>query len=456
MTTYISHNPFTETTRAAYPVLSSYALINQLDLTHAAQQQWSGWSFSKRAEAVLKLAQLIHDNAPQLAELAVAEMGKTYKEALAEVNKCTTACHYYAEHSERILAPSNHFSDTGKHVTISYEPMGIVLGIFPWNFPYWQVIRSAIPVLMSGNGMLVKPAPNVPECALKLQELFNEAGFPKHIISTVFISEAQVAGLIIDNRIKACTLTGSDKAGAAVATQAASQIKKTVLELGGSDPFIVLEDADLNEALNTAITARFQNNGQSCIASKRFILHRNIASVFLNRLAEKINTLVLGDPSKAETHIGPIARADLRDKLSKQVNDSIAAGARIFYRHPNTPDTGYFYAPTILTHIPVHCPAYFEELFGPVISAFEVEDDEQAIRLANDSLYGLGASVWSTNRNRALAIAQKLECGQVFINGLVKSHTAFPFGGVKYSGIGRELGEWGLKEFCQVKTIWQP
>lgn len=456
MITYISHNPFTETTLATYPILSNDALFEQLNLTHAAQRQWSARTFSKRAEAVLKLAKLIHENAAQLAQMAVAEMGKTYKEALAEVNKCTTACHYYAQHSERILASSTQISDTGKNVTISYEPMGIVLGIFPWNFPYWQVIRSAIPILMSGNAMLVKPAPNVPECALKLQALFNEAGFPEHVVSTIFISEVQVAELITDMRIKACTLTGSEKAGAAVATQAASQIKKTVLELGGSDPFIVLEDADLSEALETAITARFQNNGQSCIASKRFILHKNIASAFLERLAEKISTLVLGDPSKAETNIGPVARADLRDKLSQQVNDSIAAGAHVFYCYQNTPNTGYFYAPTILTSIPEQCPAYSEELFGPVISVFEVDNDEEAIRLANDTVFGLGASVWSTNRDRALAIAQKLECGQVFINGLVKSHTAFPFGGVKHSGIGRELGEWGLKEFCQVKTIWQP
>jgi succinate-semialdehyde dehydrogenase/glutarate-semialdehyde dehydrogenase len=455
MTKYISHNPYTEQTLKVFETMDDESLFRQLELIHQAQREWSKSSFEKREALFTRLADLIKQNAAELAKLATLEMGKTYQEALAEVNKCTTACIYYAEQAGRILKPELSIADTGKQVTISYEPMGVVLGIFPWNFPYWQVIRSAVPVLMSGNAMLVKPAPNVPQCALALQQLFHQAGFPQHVISTLFITENQIAELIADERVAACTLTGSEKAGSAVASRAAQFIKKSVLELGGSDPFIALDDADLNAALDTAIIARFQNNGQSCIASKRFILHERIADNFLQQLTQKIDALVLGDPMHEKTNIGPIARADLRNKLAQQVNDSIKAGAQLYYQHAIKTDKGYFYPPTILTDIPQNSPAYSEELFGPVISVFIVKTDEEAIRIANDTVFGLGGSVWSTNKERANNLAKQLNCGQVFINGLVKSHTAYPFGGAKHSGIGRELGEWGLKEFCNVKAIWQ-
>jgi succinate-semialdehyde dehydrogenase/glutarate-semialdehyde dehydrogenase len=455
MTQFISQNPFTESVVMHYPILTDAELQDQLHRTTAAQLNWRKLSIAQRADCFTKLAELITENRPQLARLASLEMGKTFHEALAEINKCTTACKYYADHTAEILRPIQSISDTGKQVTIQYEPMGVVLGIFPWNFPYWQVIRSAVPVLMAGNAMLVKPSPNVPQCALALQELFVKAGIPEDAIQTVFINETQIAALISDDRIKACTLTGSESAGAAVAARAASYIKKTVLELGGSDPFIVRSDAPVDLAVDTAITARFQNNGQSCIASKRFILHHSIADEFLHKLTKKLDELIVGNPLEAATNVGPLARKDLMHKLSQQVEKTIAQGAKLFYQHPQLPEKGFFYPPTILTHIPPHSPAYAEELFGPVISVFVVDNDSEAIAIANDTTFGLGASVWSTDLNTANKIAESLECGQVFINGLVKSHTAYPFGGVKHSGTGRELGEWGLKEFCNVKTIWK-
>lgn len=401
-----------------------------------------------------RLAGLISSHADSLAEMASMEMGKPLHEAKHEVLKCLTACDYYASEAGRILEPLLTRLDDGRSVEQRHEPLGVIMGVFPWNFPYWQIIRSAVPVLMAGNTMLVKPAPNVPQCALLLLKLFAEAGFPDGVIQGIFADDKQVATLIADDRVKACTLTGSEKAGSAVASQAAKFIKKAVLELGGSDPFLVLADADLDAAVKVAITSRFQNNGQSCISAKRFIVHQEIANTFAQKLTHAVAGLKLGNPLHPDTHIGPLARKDLKEKLSNQVNNALEHGAAIMWQQDAVPDKGYFFPPTILGGVTPEMSAFTEELFGPVISFYICKNEEEMITLANATSFGLGGSVWSSGIEKAKNIAAQIESGQVFINNLVRSDTRFPFGGVKKSGFGRELGEQGIKEFTYLKTVW--
>jgi succinate-semialdehyde dehydrogenase/glutarate-semialdehyde dehydrogenase len=455
MSIFQAINPYTEKHLHQFHYIGHQALEEVLSKSDLVFKQWKLKGFEERSILFIQLAKLIRQNQQELAALAVSEMGKPIKEAIAEVLKCTTACEYYATKSIEILKDQHSIADTGRSVTIIHEPMGVVLGIFPWNFPYWQIIRSAVPIVMAGNTVLIKPAPNVPKCALAIQELFKEAGFPEGVFQTIFADEKQIAELIADERIKACTLTGSEKAGSAVASQSGRFIKKAVLELGGSDPFIVMQDADLELAADTAIAARFQNNGQSCIASKRFILHQDIANQFTDKLIERVSKLIIGDPTDETVNMGPMARKDLRDKLKQQLDDSVRKGAKIIYQHPKEFDQGYFFPPTLLTNISKDSPAYREELFGPVLSVFIASSEDDAIRIANDTVFGLGASLWSTNMETAERISRQLECGIVFINGLVKSHAHYPFGGAKHSGVGRELGEWGIREFCNVKTVWR-
>ena len=453
MTTFVSVNPYTEQQFAEYPTLTEEQIEIVLSDADEAQKQWRNTSHQHRSELFLTLASLIKQNVDQLAALATLEMGKTFAEGKAEVLKCARGCEFYAGHAEKLLQPQITTIENGKEVHVMYEPMGTVLGIFPWNFPYWQIVRSATPVLIAGNAMLVKPAPNVPQCALALQKLFDEAGFPEGIIRTIFVDEKQIEQIIADNRINACTLTGSEKAGSIVASTAARHIKKSVLELGGSDPFIVMEDADVDLAMASAVTARFQNNGQSCIAAKRFILHAKIADEFLQKLINAVGKLKMGDPIEASTNIGPLARKDLKDKLASQVDESVKQGAKILFQQTEIPEHGFFYPPTILTDIPKQSPAYNEEIFGTVLSVFVVDDEDQAIRVANDTRFGLGASVWTKNIKRAKFLALYMQSGNVFVNSMVKSDPGFPFGGVKKSGFGRELGENGLKEFCNIKVM---
>ncbi len=449
-----SINPFTEEKLVQYDFISDEALGLALSKADDAQKQWRNVNVSERVKFFNKLAALIKEKHEELALLATLEMGKPLAEAKLEVLKCARGCEYYAVNAPTLLQPKISVAETGKTVHQLYEPLGVVMGIFPWNFPYWQILRSAVPIVIAGNAVLVKPAPNVPQCSLAIQQIINECGLPNGLIQVVFATEQQVANCLADPRIKAATLTGSDKAGSAVASTAAKYIKKSVLELGGSDPFIVMEDADLEETLKQAITARFQNNGQSCIAAKRFILHEKIADEFVAKLADRVAALACGNPLLDGIHIGPLARKDLRDKLVAQVTQSVNNGAVIHYQQTNFPDNGYFYPPTILTHINPNCDAYYQELFGPVVSAYVVKDEEAAVDLANATEYGLGASVWSKNVERAIAIANQIESGQVFINEMVKSQPSYPFGGVKKSGYGRELGELGLFEFCNTKTLW--
>lgn len=450
---FTSRNPYTNKLLAQYSLASAEEVEHVLSSADKHQRNWKNRSISERGALVLALARLIETHHERLAELATLEMGKPIAEAKLEVLKCITACEYYASRAELILAPRKDVHTDGRTVVTVLEPLGVVLGVFPWNFPYWQIIRSAIPVVMGGNSMIVKPAPNTPQCALALQELVNQSGLGE-VIQTVFVSEEQIAPIIGDMRIKACTLTGSEKAGAAVASQAALHIKKSVLELGGSDPFIVLSDADLDLVLQHAISARFQNNGQSCIASKRYIVHQDIVQEFTNRLITETAKLVIGDPLLPETTIGPLARLDLKQKLAQQVNQSVKAGAKIIYQAFTPDPDNCFYPPTVLSDIPTHSSAYREELFGPVLSLYSVASTKQAIELANDTEFGLGASIWTRDVEGALQLARQIESGQVFINAVTRSNAAFPFGGIKKSGYGREMGEQGMKEFCSLKTIW--
>lgn len=453
MSSFVSVNPYTEQLFASFDTITSSDLEQVVELADSSQQLWKTVPITEKAALFLKLASLIKENCDKLAEIATLEMGKTFIEGRAEVLKCARGCEYYAEQAEKMLHPQITKLEDGRNVHVLFEPMGVVLGIFPWNFPYWQIVRSATPVLMSGNTMLVKPAPNVPQCSLALQQLFTEAGFPDGVIQTIFASEEQIATIIADKRIKACTLTGSEKAGSIVASTAAKHIKKSVLELGGSDPFIVLDDADIDLAMASAIIARFQNNGQSCLAAKRYILHHKIADDFIQRLTQKVSELKMGNPMDASTNIGPIARKDLRDKLASQVDTSVKQGAKILFQQKDLPSKGFFYSPTILSNIPKNAVAYNEELFGTVLAIYIVQNEQEAIHLANDTSFGLGASIWSKNIEQAKHIASHIQSGNVFVNNMVKSDPKFPFGGVKSSGYGRELGEYGLKEFCNIKTM---
>ena len=452
MKNFASINPYTEESLAQYDFISSILLEEKLNSVHAHLETWKKKSFIERGEFFLKLSFLLKRDADKLAELASIEMGKLLHEAKAEVLKSVSACEFYATQSEQILKSHKTEIENNNSIEIQFQPLGTVLGIFPWNFPYWQILRSVIPILMSGNTMLVKPAPNVPKCSISLQEIFEEAGLGNYV-KTIFANDSQIESLIADDRIKAITLTGSEKAGSIVASTSAKHIKKSVLELGGSDPFIVLEDADMDECIPVAINSRFQNNGQSCIAAKRFIVNKNIAEAFTQKIIEATKKLQMGNPLENGINIGPIARKDLFEQLNKQVTDSVNSGANLIFQSEQKMNNGYFYPPTILGNIKPEMPAYSQELFGPVLSLFVVENDKEAIQLANNTRFGLGASVWSKNLIRANEIAEQIESGQVFINRLVRSDVRFPFGGVKHSGFGRELGEFGLKEFCNIKSI---
>lgn len=454
MKNFKSINPYTEEVIGNFDFISTKNLNVALNLAASNFVLWRKTTFAHRAKCVLKLSELLKLHANELALIASTEMGKLKTEAKAEVLKSVRLCEYYATRSADILQSKLSQSETGATVEIKYEPLGVVLGIFPWNFPYWQVLRSAIPIIMSGNCILIKPAPNVPQSSLALQNLLNQCGFENGVIQTVFASESQIAELIADNRIAATTLTGSEKAGAAVASLSGKNIKKSVLELGGSDPFIVLPDVDLDFAVSNAIAARFQNNGQSCVSAKRFIVHQNIAAEFLAKLIQKIENLAIGNPIHENVAIGPLARKDLRELLQNQVSQSVDAGASILYQKANIPSGGYFYPPTIIGNIPKTARAFTEELFGPVISFYTFNEMEEAIILANATSYGLGASIWSKDIMLAKQLANNIESGMIYINQIVKSDARFPFGGIKKSGFGRELGEFGLREFCSVKTIW--
>jgi succinate-semialdehyde dehydrogenase/glutarate-semialdehyde dehydrogenase len=386
--------------------------------------------------------------------MMTTEMGKTIKSAIAEVEKCTLVCRYYAENAAECLADVAVATDASKSF-VRYQPLGTILAVMPWNFPFWQVFRFAAPALMAGNVGVLKHASNVPQCALAIEEIFREAGFPEGVFQTLLITADQVAIVINDSRVKAATLTGSEPAGESLASAAGKQLKKTVLELGGSDPFIVLKSADLETAVSTAVAARMLNNGQSCIAAKRFIIEESIADEFEGRLVEKFQTLKVGDPMDEHTDIGPLATPGILEDLDKQVQVCIEKGSKVLIGGKRLADCpGNFYLPTILTDFPAGAPAYQEEFFGPVALLFRVADIEEAIKLANSTSFGLGASAWTKDEEQANRLIDEIEAGAVFINGMVKSDPRLPFGGIKRSGYGRELGIQGIHEFVNIKTVW--
>ncbi|MGB8337679.1 MAG: NAD-dependent succinate-semialdehyde dehydrogenase [Burkholderiales bacterium] len=432
---------------------SPQQLEQALAATHSAQAVWATTMFEHRALRMTRVAELLRERRDEFAAIITAEMGKLSKEALGEVEKCALNCDYYAVHAGPFLADEPMRSDAGKSY-VSYLPLGTILGVMPWNFPFWQVFRFAAPALMAGNGVALKHASNVQRCAKAIESVFRDAGFPENLFTHLPISAGQVADAIASPHVHAVTLTGSEPAGKAVAAAAGMNLKKCVLELGGSDPFIVLADADLDLAIDQAVLSRYSNCGQSCIAAKRFILAPEIADEFVRRLAQKISALKIGDPADGTTQLGPMAREDLRDELHQQVKDSIAQGAVAVTGCAPLDRQGAFYAPSILDHVTPKTRAYHEELFGPVAIVIRARDEADAARIANDTRFGLASSIWSRDFDHAEEFARHIQAGATFINGMVKSDSRLPFGGIKASGFGRELSYHGIREFVNAKTIW--
>src|SRR5712692_5869049 len=457
MTTRIA--PITSVNPATGEILASFEphTADQVDEALGQAQDaflaWRGRSFAERAVPMHRLAAILRERADRYAKLMSLEMGKPVTEARAEIEKCAGGCDFYAEHAARYLADQP-VTSNARTSYIAFEPLGIVLAVMPWNFPFWQVIRFAAPALMAGNAAVLKHAWNVPQCALAIEEAVRDAGFPEGLLRTILVAGAQVEPLIADDRIRAVTLTGSSVTGARIAELAGRALKKSVLELGGSDPFIVLADADLDAAATVGARARNQNTGQSCIAAKRFIAVDTVAPDFERRFAVAVEALKIGDPIDAATQIGPLARADLRDALERQVEESVRMGARVLTGGERAPGKGYFYKPTVLADVTEDMPVFKEETFGPVAAVLRVRDADHAVRVANDSAYGLGASLWTRDTALGEALARKIESGSVFINGMVASDPRLPFGGVKRSGYGRELSSFGIHEFVNIQTIW--
>ncbi len=414
---------------------------------------WAATPVEERARLISRLGEVLRERRDELAATITREMGKLIGEARGEIDKCAWLCDYYAESGPGFLADEILESDASRSL-VAYQPLGTVLAVMPWNFPFWQVFRFAVPGLLAGNTGLLKHASNVPQCAESIERLFIDAGFPEGVFRALMIGAAQVEGVIADPRVQAVTLTGSDPAGRKVAATAGAHLKKSVLELGGSDPFVVLEDADLDLAARAAVTSRFLNGGQSCIAAKRFIIVDAIAEAFLERFKAGVEALRAGDPMEEGTSLPPMARSDLRDDLHQQVSASVAEGAEAVTGCQPLEREGAFYAASILDRVTPGMPAYSEELFGPVAIVMRARDEADALRIANDTPFGLGGCVWSADSQRGEAFARSLECGCAFVNGMVKSDPRLPFGGIKQSGYGRELSLLGIREFVNAKTIW--
>lgn len=445
-----SRNPYNNKVVKTFEEETDKQVLEKIELAESTYRDWKTTNFTHRKELMLKTAVLLRDRKEHYANLMTIEMGKARREAVGEIEKCALACDYYAENAEKFLSNKKLDVPDGE-AYVANDPIGIVLAVMPWNFPFWQVFRFAAPNLMAGNVGLLKHASNVPQCALAIEEVLVDAGFPKGCFQTLLISSSKVNMILDDERVKATTLTGSEGAGSKVAERAGKNLKKTVLELGGSDPFIVLKDADIEKAAKTGAKARMINNGQSCIAAKRFILEESIADEFLDIFRKEFENIKIGDPSNDEFDYGSMAREDLAKELEEQVNKSVKKGAKILIGGKR--DKAFF-EPTILTNVKPGMPAYEEELFGPVAIVFIAKDEHHAIELANDSRFGLGGSLWSKDVEKAKKLVRKVESGAVYINKLMASHPAVPFGGVKMSGYGRELSEMGIKEFVNQKTVW--
>ncbi len=449
-----AYNPATEEKIGEYQEDNPTAVESKLS---AATEQYADWRdrpIREREELLAAAGDVLRDNKHEYGELMTQEMGKPIQQAVAEVEKCAWVCDHYAEYASAYLTPEGHPSPPGSTVETVYDPLGPVLAVMPWNFPFWQVFRFAAPYLTAGNVGLLKHASNVPGCAKAIEDVFIEAGYPESVFQTLLIDSSRVDDLLADTRVRAATLTGSGPAGRAVGATAGQHLKKTVLELGGSDPFVVLNDADIAEAAETGAWARNLNGGQSCIAAKRFIVHSDIYDEFLNQFIDEVESLTVGDPMDENTEVGPQASASLLDELHEQVKASVTAGATLVTGGKPLDRDGAFYPPTILTDIPADCPADSEEIFGPVASVFKVEDDTAATSKANETQFGLGASIWTEDRDRGRRLANEINAGCTYVNQLVKSDPRVPFGGIKDSGYGRELAGVGIREFVNQKTMW--
>jgi succinate-semialdehyde dehydrogenase / glutarate-semialdehyde dehydrogenase len=446
-------NPATGETVRTFQPLSEAELEVRLQCAADTYRRYRRTPLAERKRLLLRAAEILETEKEAFGKLMVLEMGKTIKAAVEEAAKCALGCRYYAEHAERFLA-DEYVETSASRSYVTYQPIGPVLAVMPWNFPFWQVFRFAAPALMAGNVGLLKHASNVPQCALAIEDIFRRAGFPEGCFQTLLIDTGLVRRVIEDPRVAAVTLTGSTGAGEQVASAAGKVVKKSVLELGGSDPFVVMPSADLDVAVKTAVKARTINNGQSCIAAKRFIVHQSIAEEFERRYVAGFEALKVGDPMDPATDVGPLANESQVDIIGKQVQRSVAAGARLLTGGSRLDRPGYYYAPTVLSEVTPDSPAYHDEVFGPVAILFRARDVDDAIRLANDTPFGLGASAWTNDPAERSRFVAELEAGMVFINAMVASDPRVPFGGVKQSGYGRELSSQGIREFVNVKTVW--
>jgi succinate-semialdehyde dehydrogenase/glutarate-semialdehyde dehydrogenase len=447
-------NPTTGETIKTYTEMAPAKVAHTITQAHDAFLSWKQTSMAERAQRMHQAAKLLRDQAPAYALLMAQEMGKPVKDGRAEVEKCAWVCDFYAEQAAQFLRPEVVETEASKSF-VTFQPLGVVLAVMPWNFPFWQVFRFAAPALMAGNAGVLKHASNVPGCALAIAEVFRQAGFPEHLFETLLIGSAQVDAVIEHPLVTAVTLTGSTPAGQAVASKAGALVKKTVLELGGSDPYIISADADVEASVRTCVASRLINSGQSCIAAKRFIVVESIQKQVEACFVAEMQAVCMGDPLDAETTVGPLARHDLRDDLHQQVQASIAKGAHCLLGGTIPEGPGAFYPPTVLTHVSKGMPAYDEELFGPVAAIIAVPDEAEAIHVANDSIFGLGAAVFTQDKARGERLAaQELEAGCCFVNTFVRSDPRLPFGGVKASGYGRELSHYGIKEFVNIKTVY--
>lgn len=419
----------------------------------AAFNRWRKSRFSERQEKMMKVADLLEKRATDYGRTMAIEMGKPINEGEAEVKKCAWVCRFYAEKGEGFLKPVPHESD-GSDAWVQFDPLGPVFAVMPWNFPFWQLFRHAAPGLMGGNVLLLKHASNVPQCAAAIEQVFLDAGCEPGMVQNLYATRSQTAKVIDDSRVVGVTLTGSTGAGKKIAEAAGRALKKSVLELGGSDPFIVMQDADIDEAAKVGVAARCINSGQSCIAAKRFLVHESVFDEYVGKFVDGMKARVMGDPLERETNIGPQARPDLRDELAEQVQSSVKKGAKILCGGEVPDSKGAFYPPTVLSNVPKESPAWCEEFFGPAASMIPFKNDEEMVEIANGTVFGLGASLWTKDMDRGRRLATEIESGAVFINGLVKSDPRLPFGGIKESGYGRELGREGIIEFVNAKTVW--
>lgn len=449
-----SINPANLEILKTYPQMQPAEVNNIINSTNIAFEEWKETSFNFRSELMMKAANLLREKKEEYSRLMTLEMGKPIAQSRAEVEKCGWVCDYYAENAEKFLSDDIIQTDASKSF-VTFQPQGIVLAVMPWNFPFWQVFRFAAPGLMAGNAGILKHASNVSGCALAIEEVFREAGFPENLFRTILVPSSQMEDVIRNEKIKAVTLTGSVPAGKAVAKTAGSVLKKTVMELGGSDPYVILEDADLEMAADTCVTARLINAGQSCIAAKRFIIVEKVYDEFEKLFVDKMKSKRMGDPFDESNHIGPQASVSLRDELHQQVEKSIKLGAKLLLGGKIPDMKGAWYPPTILSNVKKGMPAYDEELFGPVAALIKSKDETEAIQIANDSVFGLGAAVFTRDNKRGEDLAkEKLQAGCCFVNAFVKSDPRLPFGGIKDSGYGRELSSFGIREFVNIKTVY--